>query len=72
MDARPVKVSADASLVFPLIVSQTFYKEMIRRQDNILGNKSVATTVDCDSDASDNSSPEVFVSEAKAATTHKR
>ena len=72
MDARPVKVSADASLVFPLIVSQTFYKEMIRRRDGILGNKSVATTVDCDSDASDNSSPEVFVSEAKAATTDKR
>ena len=74
MDARPVKVSADASLVFPLIVSQTFYKEMVRRQDNCsLGNKSVATTVDCDSDASDNSSPEVFVSEAKVATTtHKR
>jgi hypothetical protein len=32
MDARPVKVSADASLVFPLIVSQTFYKEMLRRR----------------------------------------
>lgn len=72
MDARPVKVSADASLVFPLIVSQTFYKEMVRRQDSILGNKSIATTVYCDSDASDNSSPEV-VSEAKVATTtHKR
>jgi hypothetical protein len=32
MDAHPVKVSADASLVFPLIVSQTFYKEMLRRR----------------------------------------
>ena len=67
MDARPVKVSADASLVFPLIVSQTFYKEMVRRQDDILGTKSVATTVDSDSD---HSSPEV--SEAKVATAHKR
>lgn len=27
MTARPVKVCADASLVFPLIVSQTFYKQ---------------------------------------------
>ena len=27
MDAKPVKVSADASLVFPLIVSQTFAKD---------------------------------------------
>lgn len=26
MDAKPVKVCADASLVFPLIVSQTFAK----------------------------------------------
>jgi len=26
IDASPVKVSADATLVFPLIVSQTFYK----------------------------------------------
>lgn len=27
IDARPVKVSCDATLVFPLIVSQTFAKE---------------------------------------------
>lgn len=26
LDAKPVKVSSDATLVFPLIVSQTFYK----------------------------------------------
>lgn len=32
VDANPVKVSADASLVFPLIVSQTFVKELKRRQ----------------------------------------
>ena len=30
-DATPVKVSADASLVFPLIVSQTFLKEKLRK-----------------------------------------
>ena len=30
--AKPVKVCADASIVFPLIVSQTFYKEFLRRQ----------------------------------------
>ena len=28
IDASPVKVSADATLVFPLIVSQTFYKAL--------------------------------------------
>jgi deoxyhypusine synthase len=26
MDAKPVKVSCDATIVFPLIVSQTFLK----------------------------------------------
>ena len=31
IDAKPVKVCADATLVFPLIVSQTFYKEHLRR-----------------------------------------
>jgi deoxyhypusine synthase len=31
LEANPVKVSADASLVFPLIVSQTFCKEIERR-----------------------------------------
>lgn len=30
IDAKPVKVSADASIVFPLIVSQTFVKEVER------------------------------------------
>ena len=29
IDARPVKVCADATLVFPLIVSQTFLKRLI-------------------------------------------
>jgi len=28
IDAAPVKVSADATLVFPLIVSQTFYRAL--------------------------------------------
>lgn len=31
IDATPVKVCADATLVFPLIVSQTFYKELLKR-----------------------------------------
>lgn len=26
IDAKPVKVSCDATIIFPLIVSQTFYK----------------------------------------------
>ncbi len=33
VDATPVKVSADVTLVFPLIVSQTFVKELQRRQE---------------------------------------
>jgi deoxyhypusine synthase len=32
MDSRPVKVSADATLVFPLIVSQTFVKAVKKEQ----------------------------------------
>jgi len=32
MDSRPVKVSADATLVFPLIVSQTFVKAVTKDQ----------------------------------------
>lgn len=32
VDAKPVKVSSDATLVFPLIVSQTFYKELQLRK----------------------------------------
>jgi len=32
IDAKPVKICSDASLVFPLIVTQTFYKEYIRQQ----------------------------------------
>lgn len=31
MDARPVKVYGDASILFPLLVSQTFLKEKQRR-----------------------------------------
>lgn len=32
MDARPVKVYAEATLVFPLIVAQTFVKELAKRK----------------------------------------
>ncbi|KAJ1424123.1 DHS-like NAD/FAD-binding domain-containing protein [Ochromonadaceae sp. CCMP2298] len=32
IDAKPVKVCADATLVFPLIVSQTFYKAFLARK----------------------------------------
>ena len=32
MESQAVKVCADATLVFPLIVSQTFHKEYLRRQ----------------------------------------
>ncbi len=31
-DAKPVKVHGDASILFPLLVSQTFAKELERRQ----------------------------------------
>ena len=34
VDAKPVKVSADASLVFPLIVSQTFAKDVERWRED--------------------------------------
>jgi deoxyhypusine synthase len=34
MNSKPVKICADATLVFPLIASQTFYKEFVRRQEN--------------------------------------
>lgn len=32
IDAKPVKVYTDATLIFPLVAHQTFYKEHIRRQ----------------------------------------
>ena len=32
LDSTPVKVSSDATLVFPLIVSQTFVKHLQRQQ----------------------------------------
>lgn len=35
MEAKPVKVCADATLVFPLIVSQTFVKELQRQQKEL-------------------------------------
>lgn len=34
MNSKPVKICADATLVFPLIASQTFYKEFVRRQES--------------------------------------
>ena len=37
LDATPVKVSSDATIVFPLIVSQTFFKEVQRRQLEAVG-----------------------------------
>ena len=37
LDATPVKVSSDATIVFPLIVSQTFFKEVQRRQLEVSG-----------------------------------
>ena len=33
-DAHPVKVSGDATILFPLLVSQTFAKQSILRQQN--------------------------------------
>jgi len=33
LDSTPVKVSSDATLVFPLIVSQTFVKHLQRQQE---------------------------------------
>jgi deoxyhypusine synthase len=33
VDAKPVKVSVDASIVFPLIVSQTFVKHMKKQEE---------------------------------------
>lgn len=41
LDANPVKVSSDATLVFPLIVSQTFYKEAQRR---LIASEAVTAT----------------------------
>jgi deoxyhypusine synthase len=32
LTAKPVKVSTDATLVFPLIVHQTFYKHMEKKR----------------------------------------
>jgi deoxyhypusine synthase len=37
IDAKPVKICADASLVFPLIVSQTFYKYVNEQQKQAEG-----------------------------------
>ncbi len=34
MDARPVKVCADATIVFPLLVSQTFAKAFAKRKES--------------------------------------
>lgn len=45
LDATPVKVSSDATIVFPLIVSQTFFKEVQRRQLEIAGGASAVAAV---------------------------
>ena len=34
-DAKPIKVHGDASILFPLLVSQTFAKELERRQQQV-------------------------------------
>jgi deoxyhypusine synthase len=39
IDSTAVKVSADVTLVFPLIVSQTFYKEHLKRQQESVEKK---------------------------------
>ena len=44
IDAKPVKVCADATLVFSMIVSQTFVKEVARRAAASLS--STTTTAD--------------------------
>lgn len=49
LEATPVKVSSDATLVFPLIVSQTFYKEVQRRQATAAAASAVAVS-DAESD----------------------
>lgn len=54
LEATPVKVSSDATLVFPLIVSQTFYKEVQRRQATATAAASSAVAV---SDAESDSDP---------------
>eukprot|EP00428_Durinskia_dybowskii_P065421 CAMPEP_0170385968 /NCGR_PEP_ID=MMETSP0117_2-20130122/16787_1 /TAXON_ID=400756 /ORGANISM="Durinskia baltica, Strain CSIRO CS-38" /LENGTH=373 /DNA_ID=CAMNT_0010641765 /DNA_START=76 /DNA_END=1197 /DNA_ORIENTATION=+ len=46
IDAKPVKVSCDATIIFPLIVSQTFYKayqEQLKEQSE--GEKQATTVV---------------------------
>eukprot|EP00597_Dinobryon_sp_UTEXLB2267_P004656 CAMPEP_0170068364 /NCGR_PEP_ID=MMETSP0019_2-20121128/7365_1 /TAXON_ID=98059 /ORGANISM="Dinobryon sp., Strain UTEXLB2267" /LENGTH=265 /DNA_ID=CAMNT_0010275987 /DNA_START=262 /DNA_END=1059 /DNA_ORIENTATION=+ len=39
--ATPIKVSADATMIFPLIVSQTFVKELKKRKNNELDDTSI-------------------------------
>jgi deoxyhypusine synthase len=41
VDAKPVKVCVDASIVFPLIVSQTFVKEVQKREEEAAKEKAV-------------------------------
>ena len=43
LEAVPVKVSSDATIVFPLIVSQTFYKEAQRRNAEAVGMNGCVT-----------------------------
>jgi hypothetical protein len=52
LEAMPVKVSSDATLVFPLIVSQTFYKEAQRRlaQATAASSASAVAVSDAESD----------------------
>ena len=48
LEAVPVKVSSDATIVFPLIVSQTFYKEAQSRNAEAVGMNGCANHIQTD------------------------
>ena len=39
LDSRPVKLCADATIVFPLIVSQTFAKDVTEWKESVKGSR---------------------------------
>lgn len=61
-----MKVSSDATLVFPLIVSQTFYKEVQRRE----AAASAVTVSDAESDL-DPSKPKKSRKDDYTSSTHE-
>ena len=73
IDASPVKVCADATLVFPLIVSQTFVKHLKKlRKDAERGTNNAAasgTSNDATSGTSNAVETETDASAAIAAST---